>query len=90
MIAGKPPVIANEPPVIASEAKQSRVRAFPRWIASPFGFAMTTLSRDCGQASRHCERAPRHCERSKAIQGEGIPPLDCFTLRVRNDNPLSA
>ncbi|MDR1468849.1 MAG: hypothetical protein LBT00_06110 [Spirochaetaceae bacterium] len=41
---GKLPQVRNDnsPPVIASGAKQSRVRAFSVWIASPFGFAMTT------------------------------------------------
>ncbi|MDR1470403.1 MAG: hypothetical protein LBT00_14060, partial [Spirochaetaceae bacterium] len=31
---------------------------------------------------------PRHCERSEAIQREGLPRLDCFTLWARNDNAL--
>ncbi|MDR1467788.1 MAG: hypothetical protein LBT00_00695 [Spirochaetaceae bacterium] len=88
------PVIASPPPVIANVAKQSSVRAFSVWIASPFGFAMTALPQPheptratchCESASRYCERTTRHCERSEAIQCEGLLRLDCFTLRVRND-----
>ncbi|MDR1470386.1 MAG: hypothetical protein LBT00_13970, partial [Spirochaetaceae bacterium] len=28
---------------------------------------------------------PRHCERSEAIQGEGLPRLDCFVVGLATE-----
>ncbi|MDR1470716.1 MAG: hypothetical protein LBT00_15665, partial [Spirochaetaceae bacterium] len=54
-------------------AKQSSRGRQSSWIASPFGFAMT-------KGHRHCE-----AQSNEAIQPGKAITLDCFTLRVRND-----
>ncbi|MDR1469592.1 MAG: hypothetical protein LBT00_09890 [Spirochaetaceae bacterium] len=57
-------------------------------LGPPSGGEHEQAPRHCERPSRHCEQALRHCERSEAIQCECLPRLDCFTLRVRNDNFL--
>jgi hypothetical protein len=71
-IAGEQKVQSNDVAAIAGEQK----------VQSKGKIRINVFARAKPEASRNS--APRHCERSEAIQ---LPhaPLDCFTLRVRND-----
>ncbi|MDR1469253.1 MAG: hypothetical protein LBT00_08160 [Spirochaetaceae bacterium] len=80
------------PPRHCERSEAIQCEGLPVWIASPLTVTMLPPTRN--------DNAPRHCDKQGSPdwpnRGSGsasprcLLRLDCFTLRVRNDNPASS